>query len=124
MDKATATSTINRLEAALKKLESELGVTFKVGNGRYSSTDVSVKITATEDASDGTKVSPDQVDFVQNCARWGMKPTDIGRKFISQRSRKVFTLTGSSSRRHKYPISAVDQNGRGFKFPPTAVKFI
>jgi hypothetical protein len=107
----------------LKELEVELGVTFDIGRITYGSGNASMKLNATEKATDGTTVTPEEIDFKHNCTHWGFKESDLGRKFRSN-SGAIFTLTGSSRRRYKMPISAEDRNGKGWKFSPSQVRFI
>ncbi len=66
-----------------------------------------------EDVDETTPITPWEI---AQLTRLGIDP---GKKFTSKRT--TFTVTGYKPNRPKYPVSAISQNGRRFKFPISSV---
>lgn len=107
--------------AALAAVESKHGVSFKLGNIRYSTNDFRCKFecVSTSDSS-GNTVDPAEENFKRDAFLIGVAKDAFGKKFKSGRSN--YKITGINRRRHKYPISAIRvASGRSYKFPVSAL---
>lgn len=64
---------------------------------------------------------PNQIQWEQCAEMYGLKASDFGREFTSQRKR--FRITGVNLQAPKYPINAKClDDGKSYKFPEGAVK--
>lgn len=119
MHKAKVIQLRQALQAAVAKVERDMGVTVKFGNCRYGAQDAKFQVEIVDDEFDGTKRTPEQVDFEKNCHKWGLSANHLGKTFISRGVR--YEITGSKSRRYRYPILATNPNGKCFKFHPDCI---
>jgi hypothetical protein len=70
--------------------------------------------------ADGTIETKEAKDFRQYAHMFGLAPEDLGRTFDSRGNR--FTITGLKLASAIFPILAVNQSGKGYKFPADDVK--
>ena len=106
---------------ALKAVEKKHGVSFTLGNTRYSPTDFRVKLEcfAVKDNS-GKDVDAAKAAFESKAFRVGIKRTAYGKTFTH--GRKTFKIVGINTRAPKYPIQAESINrGDRYKFPLSAI---
>ena len=107
---------------ALATLE-QYGLSVKLGNVRYNESGFRGQLVAAVAKSDGIVRTPSQLDFERNCFAWGLKPTDLGKKFKWSKytgfgTGELYTLVGANSRSYKYPLLVSRQyDGKIFKFP-------
>ena len=124
MNKAKVKALRAAIEKAVAQVEQEWDVDVTVGNARFTNESVKFQFNVVEKRTDSNgqavTVSLEQIDFERNCWKWGLQATDIGRQFFHNGKR--FTLTGSKSRAHRYPIQATRSDGRTFKFTVDCVK--
>lgn len=107
------------IASALEDLGKKYGVDFKVGGMRFSDNSVSIKLEAA--VLNGSADSFDEVNFKENCHRYGLKPEDFGRIFGTLDGE--FKITGIKTRNRKYPILTTRiSDGKPFKFSPFTVK--
>ena len=108
------------IDAALAAVEKQHGVSFKLGNIRFTDNDFRCKLECFS-ASDnsGNAVNVDKQNFESKAFLVGVKTTSFGKTFTS-RGRK-FTITGINTRANKYPIQASTANGKRYKFPVTSL---
>ena len=101
------------LQENLDAFGAEYGITFKLGNMRYSdvklTTQLEVFATNGGDASDAGRI-----EWETNCMRYGLRPNDFG-KTIELSNGTPVTLSGIKTRNRKYPIIADADNGRSYK---------
>ena len=106
----------NAIEAALKQVEDQFGISIKIGGGRFSTNEFTTKITVTTgDGSDAARAKWNAYAF-----RFGLNDSDFGKTFTS--NGEQFTITGLNPRRKKYPVSAVNSRGTSYKFGAESVK--
>jgi len=98
---------------AVKKMEKLHGISFKIGNISFSSERFTTKLECAILNSDTKSV--EESEFKASCRRFGLKPSDFGRKFIS--SGITYQISGIKTTRHKYPLSAIRiDDGKRYKF--------
>ncbi len=103
--------------AALAAVEKKHGVSFKLGNIRYSANDFRCKLEcfSTSDST-GKTVDPAESNFKRDAFLVGVAKDAFGKTFKSGRSK--YKITGINTRRHKYPVSAIRvASGKSYKFP-------
>ena len=72
----------NRIEAELKKIGAEFGIQMNIGSISYTASTFTTKITAITDQAGISNVDPRwQKAFLRNALKYGMKSTDLGKKF-------------------------------------------
>lgn len=112
-----------RIEETFKQLSDEFGLQFTLGNGRYNPKQASYRFEIATIDETGEAITKERDTFNICCTRHGLVPEDFGQEFELQGER--FVITGWSSRRSKYPLSANRvKDGKGFKFPLSQVKRI
>ncbi|MTH61148.1 hypothetical protein [Paracoccus litorisediminis] len=106
--------------AALKTLESELGVKFDTAGGMVGQGGGHIKLTV--DVQDnGTGLSGAESEFRAYCITYGLKPEWFGQTFWSQGVQ--YRVTGLKISRPKFPIEAVRvKDGAAFKFGASTVR--
>src|SRR5437879_4687161 len=70
-----------RVILALKPLEAEFGVTFQPGNGSFTDSNFSFKLSCSLRDLDGNAVTKEADDFRFFAKQIGFAPEDLGRKF-------------------------------------------
>jgi len=105
-----------RVLELLAPLKDEFGIAVSLGAGTYGGTTGSVKIQMATINQDGQAETQEAQMFKLVAPSLGLKPEDLGRKFRTFGT-KTFTLTGYNGKAVNYPLQAVDQNGKRFKFP-------
>jgi hypothetical protein len=115
MDRSKAKQVSGAIMEALATIESDLGVTFSRGNGKFDNNEFSMKVTATSNAVDGSSRDKDAVAFETHAMSFGLKPSDLGHTFTH--GGEEFTVSGLKPRSSKYPILAKNRMGKTFKFP-------
>lgn len=119
MDRQSLQFTSNRVLAALKTLEEELGVKFSYKGGSYGATGM-LKIGV--DVQDtGTGKSSGQIHYETCCGIWGMKPEWFGKTFWSRGTE--YRLIGTNPGSPKYALSIQRMSdGATYKAPVSMVK--
>lgn len=103
------------INTALKAVEKKHGVSFNLGNIRFSDSDFRGKLecfSATDNS--GNAVDIDKQNFESKAWLVGVKKTAFGKTFTSQGTK--FTITGINTRAKKYPIQATNAKGKRYKF--------
>jgi hypothetical protein len=106
------------ITAALAAVEKKHGVSFKLGNIRYSDNDFRGKLECFS-ASDnsGNAVDVAKQNFESKAFLIGVDKSAFGKSFRS--NGRKFTITGVNTRANKYPIQASTANGKRYKFSVT-----
>jgi hypothetical protein len=120
--KTAAQTLIAECKAALKGVVDAHDLELQTKTARYTDSQVTIRFilrTKVMD-DDGNRISPEATAFKTKAWVYGLKPTDLGKEFVS--NGKTFKITGLISRRKKYPIQATCiETGRGFKFGASQV---
>jgi len=119
LDRSTIRLIKEKIEFALCDVEQALGLRITLGNARFTSENVTFKLEAATENSDGSANTKIVQDFRLHASRYGLRPTDLGKKFDQRRS--TFTIIGLMTNRPKYPILVVNQNGKRYKFPAASI---
>lgn len=112
--KADAKIITEACREALEKVAADLGLTVKIGGGRYDPT----VGTFVPKISFSTADSAERL-FARLAPSWGLEPDDIGKRFTS--GRRTFTISGIRERARKQPILATDEGGQTYQFETAAV---
>lgn len=107
------------LDLALVAVAASNGVTFKVGNMRYSDTEVTITIKALN--TEGMTVEEfAKEDWDRNCFLLDLEKEHFGRSFQSNGHR--FKVVGLKLSNRMYPVVAETPSGKRYKFKPVDVK--
>lgn len=101
MDRRSLQLTTDRVLAAIKTLESELGVKFSYKGGTYG-TEGMIKL-GIEVVDTGNGKSSGQLQYERYCAMWGMKPEWFGASFWENGTQ--YRLVGMNPGSPKYRLS-------------------
>lgn len=114
------------IEKALASVEKKYNVNIKRGNGTFTAETFDLKLKIVANAPDGKKVFfvKEAKDFEFNSYKYGMKPEDLGKKFMHNGTE--YKIVGANPRAYKRPIMAQtkDQFGKNeqfYKFPISLV---
>ncbi len=120
LSKSQALTLRSKLQAKLDSISKELGYKFTVSSIRYSEAAiVKLQCVPLDEVGDAPKL--EAINFSKYCFRYGLKPTDLGREFMSQGSN--YRITGLFTNRSKYPIQCVRViDNKPYKFGATRVK--
>ncbi len=117
LDQTKARLIRQEMENALKVISAKHGVHIDIGNGSYSSTHYSAKVTvAVKDEETGIKL-----DTQRAITAYGLPLDIIGKTFSYKKNSyqiKDISIGG------KYPVSCERQDGRGFNLTLGMVKTI
>jgi hypothetical protein len=109
------------LEAHLATFAKEKGMAIKVGSARFLDNNITYKMEVSGQNDQGEIVSKEVEDFGRYCIRYGLKPDDLNKTFVSRG--EEFQITGLKPRNHKYPILATRlKDGKQYKFPAEDVR--
>jgi hypothetical protein len=110
-----------RIMTALKQVEDGLDVTIARGKGCYDNESLTLTITATLHAEDGTAQTKEALDFKKWASIFGLKEEDLGARL--QLGGSTYIISGCKPKNRKYPIIA-DEEGtsRKVKMPVDQVK--
>jgi len=104
-----------KIQAALKRVCEENGLQLELGNATFMSDKFWLKATFSVDTGGDFKPQMEQ-DFISNCWRWGMEPSDFGKSFTTF-SRKTYTIVGGRPRATKRQIvGKCNRTGKEFVF--------
>lgn len=129
--RSTASTIKNRLEGAMKSILEELGLELTWGRGTFNDKNYDMKISVHVKSSDAEgdfdENSRMATDFEQRAIRYGLKRTDLGKKFRKPNSRQpmlrgVLQVIGAKPKNRKYPIIIATEGGTHFKFSPEDVR--
>lgn len=96
------------IEAALKKVGEKFDITIDIGRISYTASTFTSKVTAITNAAGVSNVDPRwQKAFLRNFFKYGMKSTDLGRKF--KYNGETVTLVGARpTAKYKLVIQKAD----------------
>jgi hypothetical protein len=106
---------------ALKEAFAGFNIDIKRERGSFDSTYATLKFQFALKTANGTVASKESEDFKRWCNRYGLQPTDLGRRFSARGER--YEIVGLKTKAHAYPILATKiGTGKCFKFGATTVK--
>jgi len=104
---------------ALTAIGNKYGLAFSVG--RITFDEVSFKASIEAAVTENQGEPKMAVDFRNLCFKYGFKPEDLGKIFMS--GEHSYEIAGLKPRNRKYPIIAKRRSdGKQFKFAPYSVK--
>ena len=107
----------------LMELGKKYGMTFQMGNIRYSTDQMKFTLTAYVNSqhTNTEKVDVNKVEFTKNAILYGLNAEDFGKEFIV--AGKTYVICGLKPKARKYPILGADyQTGKVYKFGLLNVK--
>ena len=119
-DKPTIKAIRMAMDNALAKVEKEYGITISTGNARFSGNEVTFKVKANTQSTDGAVKTKEGDNFELYKNSIGLGWLEVGDQIMLQG--KYFTLKGYNTRARKSPIQIEDSNGRGYKCSVEMVK--
>ena len=119
-DKPTIKAIRMAMDQALATVANEYGITINTGNARFSGNEVTFKVKANTQSTDGTVNT-------KEAQMWDLYKQSIGLGHLNvgdtiQLQGKSFTIAGYNTRARKSPINITDSNGRGYKCSVAMVK--
>ena len=115
IDSPALTMIREALEPVLQGIGKQYGITLTVGRGAYGGETGTLKIELATLGENGEAESPAAKEFKQYADLFGLKATDLGRRFVSKGNE--FEISGLKPRNRKYPIIGTKlSDGRSFKF--------
>lgn len=101
-DRATCKTACDKVEAALKHLEAELGVAIQIRGGSFSADSYVLKIELATVGDGGVVMDREATDFKASARLFGLKPEHLGAEFEC-RGRRAKVI-GLRPRAGKFPI--------------------
>lgn len=108
-----------QIEAALKELSDEFGITIKVGNGSFADQTASFKLEMSINGEDGEAVPTEARDFTAYASRLGMKPEWLGQKINHHGTE--YTIVGLKPKATKNNVVVESARGARYVIPSTSV---
>jgi hypothetical protein len=119
-DKPTLRSLRPELETALADVCAKHGITARIGNASFTELECKFQLILELEGVDEAKSTSRQADFERYATLYGLEPTDFGKNFLV--NGVLYSITGISPNRPKFPVDGVRHDGRKFKFPALTVK--
>lgn len=119
-DKPTIRSLRPELEKALVDVCAKHGITAKIGNASFTDLECKFQLILELEGAGEAKSTAKQADFERYATLYGLEPTDLGKTFLVGGS--LYSITGISPNRPKFPIDGVRHDGKMFKFGLETVK--
>lgn len=108
------------IEAAIAKVATKHGLDFKMGNSRFSKTEITTKYTVSIVGEAGVGLTKEARNWDIYAPMYGIKDFHVGDKFSPFRSHKVFTIIGWNARSPKYSVLA-ESDGKTYKLTPQSL---
>jgi len=105
------------LETKLAIVGRKFGIELEMGAVRFSANEATFKIKALTIGRSGE--TKKQTDFAKYAESYGLKPTDLGRKFRNRT--KIFEVTGLNTNKPKNALEITDQSGKMYICPASMV---
>ena len=119
-DKPTIKAIRMAMDQALATVANEYGITINTGNARFSGNEVTFKVKANTQSTDGTVNTKEAQMWDLYKQSIGLGHLNVGDTINLQG--KSFTIAGYNTRARKSPINITDSNGRGYKCSVAMVK--
>jgi len=109
------------LANAIKSVEKQFKVTIRFGRVTYMDDRFTSKMTVSKQTEDGKAIDSEAADFKRFAARYGLKATDLGRRFKNYQGVE-YMIMGLATRNRKFPILCIrTDNLERFKLPARLV---
>jgi len=112
MDRTKARLVREAIEKALTSLDPALKVSVEVGSGRFSDTELTLKLIALDKEAGGAS-NKAEADFNKYAKMYGLEAS-LSDVFMSRG--KTFKVAGLKPRSRKYPVICERMDGKRFKF--------
>lgn len=120
MDRNKAKVLRDSMQEALESVSKEHGVSINIGRCTFSSDNASFKVEVSDVSGDGMVLTREANDFQVLARAYGLKPSDLGRKFLGPAG-KTYRICGANPKARGFPIIAEDEKGKPYKFPAYVV---
>jgi len=108
------------MKGAISSVAKKYGLVINYKGGRFSNISATVRFELNTVGTNGEVHSEATETFKRMAISYGFKESDLGANFQFQN--ELYTITGLTPRRHKFPISAKRvKDGKAFKFPINSV---
>jgi len=109
-----------KIKEAIAQIEKDEEVKISFGTSRYTKADYKTTMTVKTTATDEKTVKAvDSVDELMS-KRYGFSENIVGKSFTVNSG--TYKVTGFKTRNRKYPIIAINADGKSYKFVPSQVK--
>jgi hypothetical protein len=106
---------------ALSEVEEEFNIKFFPGGGSFDESKFTLKLNCVPKDNKGVALSPMKEDFKKYASSFGLKPEDIGKKFV--RNNITYKIAGLKLANRKFPIICENcQNKKMYKLNEVDVK--
>ena len=121
LDKKITTDLSMDATKALQAVAEKYGLVVKSRGGKWNSDNATLRFEFATVGQTGVVVTTSVRELELYGRRFGLLPTDLGRKFIVRG--QTYEVTGLTKRSYKYPVCATQlSTGKPFKFRPQTVK--
>lgn len=104
------------MKKAVADVEKTFEVEIKFGNISYSENDFKIQT----QVCNGSVKEFREVEFSKICTSYGLTPSDFGKSFIHKNT--TYTISGINTKKRKYSIITIDENGETVLFDKESVK--
>ena len=120
MDRAAVRALRVAMEAALSKVQTQYGVTIKMGGARFDSRTATFKVEVVTKGKGGEEQTKESIAYEQSAVIYGLDAEWLNKEFKFRGN--TFIVRGLNTRAHKMPV-IVEQKatGKRFKMPPFTV---
>lgn len=119
-DRDTLRTLSAEIEAALQAVARKNGVSLKVGRGQFSPQNFTLKVEGSLLEDGGEAVTKEKNDFNRYATTFGLKPEDLGRRFVFRG--QPYGIVGLKLSSRKYPILGKSRSGKVYKFQAEDVR--
>ena len=114
LDRSTAKYVMERLEATIKPLAEELGVSLTLGQCSFRPTNARIQLKLSVLDADGQAITEEMEAFKCHASSYGLLPEDLGKQFIFQG--QSLKICGLNRKSRKYPFIGQSSDGTQYKF--------
>lgn len=107
------------IDAALKIVGDKYGLAFHAGNVKYEPHTAEFKLHVSTLSEKGEVIHKEAEDFKRYATVYGLKPEDLGRKYL--RGGKTYTVIGCKPLSRTYPILVSCSDGKKYKMAADSV---
>lgn len=108
------------MDIALKSVGEKYGVKIAYKGGSFTPTNATLRMEVSTISSSGEAISADVQTYKTLAGLYGLDPKMLNSKVTYNGS--IYTITGLNPRRHRFPLTAIRQDGARFKLPIDSVK--
>ncbi len=103
------------IETALKAIETEFGISVKLGNARFTPDNVTFKLELATVGANGTAASKEANSLKFYGELYGLPKNSLGRIFTEDN--KQFEITGLRTKARRFPVLVKRSDGKEFCYP-------